>query len=192
MERDVPAVNSSCVRALAESQTRADIRAMNGARFSIRLLRPDDRPAIAALDAAAWREAYAGIIPGVALARVIATRQTEWQDGRHAPALVVLQDDQPRGYATFGPARGQPGTAGEIFELYLMPEWQGIGLGARLFHAAGDALRTQGRTRLIVWSLMANARANAFYAAMGGQQGRAGQSQAGGTAVETLSWHWPL
>ena len=82
---------------------------------------------------AAWRYAYAGIIPGLTLERMIARRGPAWwsrMHGRGFRALVVDCDGTLAGYATLGRA-ARPGarTCGEIYELYLRPEYQGCGLG---------------------------------------------------------------
>ena len=97
---------------------------------------------------AAWREAYQGIIPGPRLAQ---------DDRATRPALVAL-GHQPRtparrarcreaiaGYASYGRCRDRSLAAeGEIDELYLAPEYQGLGFGARLFKAVRNDLRDRG------------------------------------------------
>ncbi len=58
--------------------------------------------------------------------------------------------------------------AGEIFELYLAPEYQGLGFGTRLFLAARRDLAAKGYLSTIVWALADNERALRFYENMGG------------------------
>ena len=58
---------------------------------------------------------------------------------------------------------------GEIDELYLAPEYQGLGFGARLFKAVRNDLRDRGIRRIAVWALTENERARGFYERLGGQ-----------------------
>lgn len=163
---------------------------MPASSISIRPLRSGDRPAIAALDAAAWHEAYSGIIPGVALARMIAMRTTTWRVGHNAETLVAEADGAARGYATFGLAGQRRLADGEIYELYVAPDWQGCGIGRQLFAAARHMLAKRGLRTLIIWSVQANGRANRFYEAIGGEPGPPASTWSGGANVPTQAWLW--
>jgi ribosomal protein S18 acetylase RimI-like enzyme len=63
------------------------------------------------------------------------------------------------GYATLGlnRARSLP-QEGEIYELYLKPEFQGVGLGKRLFTEARQLLDSLGCKGVVVWCLEDNHR----------------------------------
>ncbi len=140
---------------------------------AVRWSSPEDAAGLAAVHAAAWRHAYAGIIPGVTLARMIARRGPRWWErmserGFHALVLAIGED--VAGYATLGPSRGAGAGAGEIYELYLRPECQGCGLGRRLFGECRRALADRGRPRLVVWALAENELACRFYRGMGGTE----------------------
>lgn len=73
------------------------------------------------------------------------------------------------GWAAFGPYRGeQDGTAdGELYALYLRPEWAGRGIGRALMSEVVRQAAAQGRERLLLWVLADNTRARRFYAAAG-------------------------
>ncbi|MCJ2132624.1 GNAT family N-acetyltransferase [Methylobacterium sp. J-026] len=142
---------------------------------SIRRAREADLGDLSKVFDASWREAYRGIIPGVALERLIADRDRAWWRGalrRGRPIAVVETADRVVGYAAYGRTRSRSlGTEAEIDELYLLPEYQGVGLGRRLFRAVRNDLGDHGLTRLGVWSLEDNARAGAFYEGLGGRPG---------------------
>lgn len=139
---------------------------------AIRGARPEDAEAIASTHDAAWREAYRGIIPGRALEAMVERRGPSWWLSaiRRGSRILVLEfDAQIVGYASLG--RNRFGTlpyAGEIFELYLKPEFQGLGYGSRLFRAVRADLASKGYLSTVVWALADNERALRFYERMGG------------------------
>lgn len=139
---------------------------------SIRRARPTDAEAIATVHDAAWREAYSGIIPGRSLEAMINRRGPSWWLSaiRGGSRLLVLEfDSQVAGYVSHGRNRvAAIPYASEIFELYLSPTFQGIGFGARLFHAAREDLESKGYLSTVVWALSDNERALRFYKKMGG------------------------
>jgi len=140
--------------------------------ISIRAARPGDEAGIARVHDAAWREAYLGVIPGRELERMIQRRGPNWW--RRAivggTRLTVLDFDETiAGYASYGRNR-MPALpfSGEVFELYISPEYQGAGLGRRMFEAARADLSAHGYPSLVVWALAANERAVEFYLRLGG------------------------
>lgn len=152
------------------------------ALISVRRARPADACEIAAAHDAAWREAYRGLIPGRELERMLARRgPLWWRDAiqRGTGVLVLDFDETVAGYVTFGRNRWTAlPFAGEIFELYLAPEFIGSGFGRRLFEAARRQLATRGLGPTVVWALAENERAVGFYRRMGGR--------AAGSALETF------
>ncbi|MGA8599787.1 MAG: GNAT family N-acetyltransferase [Beijerinckiaceae bacterium] len=141
--------------------------------ISIRNARPADAEAIAEVHDAAWRDAYRGIIPGRELERMIARRGPRWWQAAisRGSRLVVLDfGGRIAGYASYGRNRvpAMP-YSGEIFELYLAPEFQGLGMGRRLFEAARRDLNDHGYVSTLVWALADNQRALDFYTRLGGK-----------------------
>ena len=84
--------------------------------------------------------AYQGIIPGTELEKLINRRGPAWWDSaiRKGSRIALLQfGDKVAGYANYGRNRARSlYYDGEIYELYLRPEFQGLGFGRRLFTAA--------------------------------------------------------
>lgn len=140
--------------------------------ISIRRATSEDAAALSAISDAAWMEAYQGIIPGVALQRMLMRRGPRWwlqavQRGR--PIVVLDTGEQVAGYVSYGRSRNRLLPAdGEVDELYLAPEYQGLGFGRRLFRAVRNDMADRGLKRIAVWALADNARACAFYAGLGG------------------------
>ncbi len=141
--------------------------------ITIRKARRADADEIADVHDAAWRDAYRGVIPGRELERMIARRGPKWWRSAIARGsrLVVLDfDDSIGGYASYGRNR-VPALPyqGELFELYLAPEFQGLGFGRRLFQAVREDLAEHGYQNMVVWALADNERAIGFYERMGGR-----------------------
>ena len=169
--------------------------------IEFRWSRDADSAALAALHRDTWRYAYAGIIPGITIERMVARRGPGWWHGLHGVqggALVLDLDGEVVGYATLGPNRTPGRTSGrmpkrpggEIYELYLRPECQGVGLGRRLFDAARARLAGTGLAGTIVWSLADNAIGCRFYRAMGGAELGRGRERIGGVALDKLGFVW--
>ncbi len=140
--------------------------------ITIRDARESDAEAIAEVHDAAWRHAYRGIIPGRELERMIARRGPTWWRSaivRRSRLVVLDFDDAIGGYASYGRNR-VPALAygGEIFELYIAPEFQGLGFGKRLFSAARKDLAEHGYASFLVWALAENEQALGFYRRLGG------------------------
>lgn len=160
----------------------------------IRTAETADAAGVAAVHDAAWMEAYRGIIPGPHLERMVQRRGPRWWENAIARGsrIVVLDfDDRIAGYASYGRNRAVSlPYRGEIFELYLNPEHQGLGFGRRLFDAASRELANHGLTSVVVWSLADNERAIGFYGKLGGLMvGRAHESF-GEATRERLAFGW--
>jgi GNAT superfamily N-acetyltransferase len=153
-----------------------------------------DAACLADLHAAAWRYAYSGIIPGVTLERMIGRRGPRWWHEMHRAgghALLAEFDGRTVGYATLGRGRARsPAHCGEIYELYVRPECQGIGFGRRLFTEARQQLAVHGLDRLSVWALAENQVACRFYRAMGGRDAGRGQERLGSARLAKIRFAW--
>lgn len=167
---------------------------MTTVEIAIRRSADEDAAALAALYGQAWRYAYRGIIPGVVLERMVARRGPGWWRRMHGVggATAILEfGKEAAGYATYGRSRfARLGAEGEIYELYLRPEYHGAGLGRQLFRAAHEELRAGGLRGLVVRSLAANDSACRFYRAMGGREFGRATERIGGTRLAVVAFHW--
>ncbi len=153
-----------------------------------------DAAALAAIHAAAWRHAYSGIIPFRSLGTMIRRRGAPWWEKaveRRAAILVIEFGGRPIGYATLGRNRTRAIAAqGEIYEIYLQPEYQGLGFGRRLFDAARKLLEERGMRGLAVWALADNAPAIRFYAALGGADVAEGSERFESVTLRKIAFRW--
>jgi ribosomal protein S18 acetylase RimI-like enzyme len=167
---------------------------MNTVTIDIRRAEPRDAPAIADVHHQAWRGAYAGIIPHRALNAMISRRGGEWWANairRSATVLVVEIGGKVAGYTTVGRNRARElPQQGEIYELYLRPEYQGVGLGSRLFAAARQKLTDHGLKGMVVWALEDNINALSFYAGAGGRDVAEGVEVFDQKALKKVAFVW--
>jgi ribosomal protein S18 acetylase RimI-like enzyme len=160
----------------------------------IRRAEPADAEAIAAVHEASWRGAYSGIIPHRSLNAMIQRRAGAWWSraiGRAASVLVVDIGGDIVAYATLGRNRARElSQEGEIYELYIRPEYQGIGIGTRLFAAAREKLAAHGLAGLVVWALEDNGPATSFYEGAGGRDVAEGVETFDGRALRKIAYVW--
>lgn len=154
-----------------------------------------DAENLADIHASAWRQAYQGIIPGLDLERFVVRRGAYWWASnirRQGMNILVFSfDEKAAGYASFGRSRN-PNLSfkGEIFELYLKPEYQGLGFGGKLFQKARSYLKANDLNSLMVWALIENTPACAFYRAMGGKIIAKQTERFGSSHVKKLAFGW--
>jgi ribosomal protein S18 acetylase RimI-like enzyme len=119
-----------------------------------------------------WRHAYIGILPRAHLDSLILRRGRRWWSSaiRNGDRILVLEvGGELCGYASCGPARRQGRYEGEIYEIYIVPEYQGLGFGELLFEACRHELDQRRLNGLIVWALADNVMAADFYWGRGGR-----------------------
>lgn len=160
----------------------------------VRYAEPGDASALASVHEAAWRNAYSGLIPYQSLNRMLERRGAAWwaQAIRNRAAILVLEfAGETVGYATLGRNRtGALKVEGEVYELYLKPEYQGLGFGRRLFDAARALLKSRGMRGVVVWALADNVSAVNFYTATGGIDIAEGQESFGGRPLRKVAFVW--
>lgn len=167
---------------------------MNTVTIDIRKASQQDAGAISAVHHEAWMGAYSGIIPHKALFRMVGKRGVNWWQSairRAANVLVVEIGGSVVGYATLGRNRARElPQKGEIYELYLKPEYQGVGLGSRLFNAAREHLAAHDLSGTVVWALEDNAGALSFYSGLGGRDIAEGVEVFDQKALRKIAFAW--
>lgn len=167
---------------------------MNALTIDIRPAEPDDANAIAEVHRASWQHTYSGVLPYRTLSQMIERRNVGWWQRaiRGSTSILVLDvGGLIAGYATLGlnRARSLP-QEGEIYELYLLPEFQGVGLGKRLFSETRRLLASLGCKGTVVWCLEDNDQAIGFYTAQGGHDVAEGTEVFDGQPVRKLAFTW--
>jgi len=162
--------------------------------ITIRSARPEDARGIAKLDVETWRATYAGVLDTSYLVGLSARRR---ELGWHNVILreprdvrVAVGDGEAiLGFGSCGPNRGDRRFAGEVFTLYVAPDWQNRGIGRRLLIALFRRLVATGRSSAIVWVLRNNP-SRFFYERLGGRQVTYKTLAFAGSAVEAVAYGW--
>ncbi|WAJ27791.1 GNAT family N-acetyltransferase [Antarcticirhabdus aurantiaca] len=161
----------------------------------LRTAETSDAAALAETHEAAWVNAYAGLIPHRALRTMVGRRDEAWWRraiARRAAILILDYAGEAVGYATVGRNRTPALPAeGEIFELYVRPEFQGIGFGRRLHSGAARLLAERGLKGRVVWALADNAPALRFYENAGGVDVAEGCETFEGRTLRKIAFLWP-
>jgi ribosomal protein S18 acetylase RimI-like enzyme len=162
--------------------------------IEVRRAKPSDATAIAATHDEAWRTAYQGVIPGPELDKLINRRGPTWWEGairRGSRIAILVFGDTVAGYANYGRNRARSlYYDGEIYELYLRPEFQGLGFGRKLFQAARRDLAQSGMSSLVVWALSDNANAVGFYRNLGGRAVARSSERFGDKVLDKVAYAW--
>lgn len=134
--------------------------ARRGADASVRPACPADAAAIGAVQARCWRQAYADLAPGEALAHLDgALLADRWRSAiadppsdRHT-VLVACAGSAVVGFAAHAPSadRDATPTDAELVALEVDPAHQRAGHASRLLTACVDTLRASGATTVRVW-----------------------------------------
>jgi GNAT superfamily N-acetyltransferase len=165
----------------------------SGAKVRVRGGKPADAKALANVFKDSWLFAYRGIIPQRHLDSMVRQRTPEWwRDVMKSgdSTLVLDVGGAVAGYATFGNSRQRGRYQGEIYELYLDPLYQGLGLGEHLFEGCRHALDMRRLDGLIVWALLGNSSACDFYWRRGGRPVASTFTRIGGERLEKVAFAW--
>jgi len=169
----------------------------------IRRAQKTDASAIGRVHVETWRSAYAGLLPDTMLARMSDVRQSAWWsralgEPAEARGIFVAEDDDMGvvGFGSCGPVREHPegldGTearVGEVYTLYVEPDFQNQGLGRRLLDAMFRQLHADGFDTAILWMLADNP-TRFFYEGLGGATVGRRADRLAGTDVEEVAYAW--
>jgi GNAT superfamily N-acetyltransferase len=132
---------------------------------------------VAVIHTLAWQFAYKGIVEQNFLNSLdIKKRESSWRHGieMNVPPIIRLVaeiDGNVIGFATGLENRKaieMPLCDGELWAIYVHPDYLNKGVGKALLNQFKSEIRTLGRTRMCVWALKENLQARNFYESQGG------------------------
>jgi ribosomal protein S18 acetylase RimI-like enzyme len=163
-------------------------------QITIRVARPEDARGIARLDVETWRTTYAGLLStNYLLGLSERRREFGWRgviDREPRDVRIAVEAGGAiLGFGSCGPNRGDRLFSGEVFTLYVAPDWQNQGIGRRLLIALFRRLVMVGRRSAIVWVLRDNP-SRFFYERLGALQVSRKPLSVGGATVEAVAYGW--
>lgn len=164
--------------------------------LAVRSARHEDAQAVARVYIDAWHHTYPSILPSELLRAMTPRGQAaRWRaaitaGGRERVLVAECPQHGVVGMTSFGPAQDKAvGYDGEVYTLYVAPDFFEIGIGTLLLRAAFGALRTSGFTSCVIWAHARNP-ARYFYEAMGGRLVAERSRRMVGTAVPEAAFGW--
>jgi len=169
---------------------------MGDLAMSVRAARPDDAQAVARVYIDSWHDTYPAILPTDLLCAMTPRGQTSrWRSAiasRSREKILVAECAKHGvvGMTSFGPSQDKAlGLDGEIYTLYVAPDFFGLGVGRSLLRAAFATLQMSAYTSCVIWAHAGNP-ARFFYEAMGGRLVAQRSRRMMGSAVPEAAYGW--
>lgn len=135
---------------------------MNSASFTIRPAELEDAEAIAYVQFAGWQQTYKGIIDDAYLSKMSLDGGIErWKRKLSSPLgyndFIISAEQKIIGFISVGKARfANQDFDAEIYALYILAEYQGLGAGRDLFLHAQNVFHNMGYGSFCVYVLTKN------------------------------------
>lgn len=132
--------------------------------MSIVIKKPETEDEIRGKAHVYWRashEAFAGIVSSAWLESLTLEKCEQMAFRRTDDILIAKDDERVVGFVSYGDRGSEAPGVGEIFSLYLLPEYFGTGLSRRLMDAGLAQLADY--PKICLWVLADNGRAIRFY-----------------------------
>lgn len=134
--------------------------------LEIRDMRPEDADGKGYVHYTSWQETYRGLIPDACLVKRTLERCREAARRWPENTLVADLDGKIIGFACYGVCRDEDlSGCGEVITLYVLKEFQGLGIGKKLMDAALNRLASY--KTIALWVLKGNSHAIGFYEHIG-------------------------
>lgn len=168
----------------------------------IRPARAGDAAGIARVQVECWRDAYVGILPDKVLinlsdvrAAARLTQQIAAQDDSGL-FVVALWKRSVVGFCQGGGQRrgalpvAESSESGEVFTLYVDPNFQGLGIGTAMLFRVVERMHEIGFASLVISTLAENQPARRFYEKLGGRAGEDVTSIVLGSPTTETPYYW--
>ena len=143
--------------------------------YKIRKMVKEDSKAVSHVITLAWNETYPGIVPDDFLKLLIENEESRAEkmyrefDDEDTKVLVLEVENNIAGFVRYGKTNDKEyPSSGEIFALYILKKYHGLGLGKKLVNEAKLKLRCLGFNSMLIGCLKGNP-SNEFYKHIGGK-----------------------
>lgn len=141
--------------------------------FEIRYADISDAKELAKIHSSSWKIAYKGIVPDEVLENITLEKRQKYfekalSDGLEEDA-IIFKDNEAVGLICIGKCRDKDKTEtyGEIWGIYLLPEYWKMGIGSKLINWGLNELNKRKYKKVTLWVLEENINARRFYERVG-------------------------
>lgn len=166
-----------------------------GAGVSFREATVADCAAVARVHVRSWRESFEGIVPqsfldGMSVGRRAEAFAKRFPEASYRMFVAEAEGRGVVGFADFGEPRGViDGYEGELYAIYLLPEFQRRGVGRRLFQLGAEFLLGSGRRSMYLLALEVSPY-RLFYERLGGRVVGRTRLEIEGVPFDELIYGW--
>ncbi|MCM3609839.1 GNAT family N-acetyltransferase [Planococcus sp. MERTA32b] len=153
-----------------------------------------DAKGIARVHVDSWIATYRNIVPDTYLDQLsYEAREQLWTENLKAENNFVAENDDREiiGFADGGKERTgkYAKLQGELYSIYILPEYQGKGIGRSLMKRVVQHLKANGQNSMLVWVLEENP-SRAFYEKMGGKEVDRKTLTVSGKVLTEIAYGW--
>lgn len=141
--------------------------------FRIRYANIKDARTLGEIHSKSWKVAYKGIVPDEILKNItVEKRQAYFEKAlteNWEEDAIIFKDNDAVGLICIGKCRDadKTDTCGEIWGIYLLPEYWNMGIGSELINWGINELKKRNYSKVILWVLEENTNARKFYEKVG-------------------------
>lgn len=140
----------------------------------LRQAKVGDALGIAQVHVGTWQNAYLGMIPETFLQGLsVEQRAQNWvkvleSSNTESQTIVAEMDEVIVGFIGIGPSRdSEESDLGEVFAIYVDPNFQNQGVGSKLMNEGIQFLKNQGLKGAVLWVLDQNIGTKGWYESHG-------------------------
>lgn len=141
--------------------------------YIIRYADVNDAKILGDIHSQSWKIAYKGMVPDVILNNITSEKRQKYfekalTEGWEEVA-IILKEEKALGLISIGKCRDEDknDSYGEIWGIYLLPEYWNIGIGSELISWGLNELKKRNYKEVTLWVLEDNLNARKFYEIMG-------------------------
>lgn len=164
----------------------------------IRAAKIEDASGIASVHVHSWQTTYVNIFPEEYLKRLDVSMREKWWtrvlsggEGEHGVFVAEENSSHIVGFASCGKERAlqHPDYTGELYAIYILQEYQRLGIGKQLWDACARWLIAHGHDSMLAWVHPENT-ACRFYESLGGEIVERKRERIAGEMHEVIAYGW--
>jgi GNAT superfamily N-acetyltransferase len=150
---------------------------------------------VAKVHVRSWRESFAGLVPETVMERITIEKRTKaflerFQSSSYKMYVAEVADRGIIGFADCGEPRSEiDDYQAELYAIFLLPEFQGSGVGRRLFALCVEAVVKSGKSSMYLLAFE-NSPYRSFYDKLGGVVIGKKQVEIEGTMFDAVVYGW--